>query len=146
MRLLLFLPAFAYLALLVLNLDIFKASTEINFFFITTFQIPVVIFISIFFILYILLIWVWFNFSSIFSSLKTKRLEKEVFDLKSKLLNKQGELIKNIENHFEDVLGKFKTESDKKLELYKKENDKIVSNIEYEMKSLKEKIDKAAKK
>lgn len=142
MRALLFIPAFAYLGLLILNLDIFKASTEINFFWLTSFNIPVVIFISIFFILYIFLIWIGFNFSNIFSGLKTKKLEKEVFDLKSKLLNKQGELLKNIENHFEEVLTKFKTESDKKLELYKKENDKVVSNIQYEMKDLKEKINK----
>ncbi len=77
--------------------------------------------------------------------MKTKKLEKEVFDLKSKLLNKQWDLIKNIESHFEDILWKFKTEADKKLELYKKENEKVVSNIEYEMKPLKEKTDKMIK-
>ncbi len=145
MRLLLFIPAFAYLALLILNLDIFKASTEINFFWITSFNLPVVIFISIFFILYILLIWIGFNFSNIFSGIKTRRLEKEVFDLKSKLLNKQWDLLKNIENHFEDILDKFKSECDKKLEAYKKQNEKVVTNIEYEMKSLKDKIGKIGK-
>lgn len=77
--------------------------------------------------------------------MKTKKLEKEVFDLKSKLLNKQGELLKNIENHFDEVLEKQKIESDKKLELYKKENEKVVTNIQYEMKTLKDKTDKIAK-
>jgi len=142
MRLLLFIPAFLYLILLVINLGIFKTTTEINFFWLTSFNIPVVIFVSIFFILYILLLWVGFNFSNLFTNIKTKKLEKEVFDLKSKLLNKQGELLKNIENHFEEVLLKFKTDSDKKLDLYKKENDKIVSNITYEMKTLGDKINK----
>ncbi len=145
MRLLLFLPALAYLGLLVLNLDIFKANTEINFFWLASFNIPVVIFISIFFILYILLLWIGFNFSNVFTNMKTKKLEKEVFDLKSKLLNKQGELLKNIENHFDDVLAKHKTESDKKLELYKKENDKIVSNMNHDMQALGDKITKLAK-
>lgn len=145
MRLLLFIPAFAYLALLVLNLGIFKATTEINFFWITSFQIPVVIFISIFFILYILLIWVWFSFGNVFTNMKTKKLEKEVFDLKSKLLNKQGDLLKNIESHFDTVLEKHKTEGDKKLELYKKENEKVVSNIQYDYKTLGEKLDKLVK-
>jgi hypothetical protein len=142
MRLLLFIPAFLYLILLVINLGIFKTTTEINFFWLTSFNIPVVIFVSIFFILYILLLWVGFNFSNLFTNIKTKKLEKEVFDLKSKLLNKQGELLKNIENQFEEVLLKFKTDSDKKLDLYKKENDKIVSNITYEMKTLGDKINK----
>lgn len=146
MRILLFFPAFLYLVLLVINLDIFKASTEINFFWITRFHIPVVIFISLFFILYIILIWVGFNFSNIFSGIKTHKLEKEVFDLKSKLLDKQGTLLESIEKHFDGILVKQKEESDKKLELYKKENEKIVSNIEYEMKNMKEKIEKIAVK
>ena len=77
--------------------------------------------------------------------MKTKKLEKEVFDLKSKLLNKQGDLLSNIQNHFDEVLEKQNTDSNKKLELYKKETEKVVSNIEYEMKALKDKIDKLAK-
>lgn len=146
MRLLLFVPAFLYLALLVINLSIFKATTEINFFFLTSFNIPVVIFISVFFILYILLLWVWFNFSNLFTNMKTKKLESEVFSLKSKLLDKQGELIKNIEAHFATTLTNFKWEADKKLELYKKENEKIVSNMQYDFKSLSDKIAKIPKK
>jgi len=146
MRILLFLPAFLYLALLVLNLWIFKATSEINFFWIAQFQIPVVIFISIFFILYILLLWIGFNFSNVFTNIKTHKLEKEVFDLKSKLLGKQWELLEKIESHFDTILEKYKTDSDKKLELYKKENEKIVTNIEYEMKSMKEKIWKIGQK
>lgn len=142
MRFLLFIPAFIYLALLVINFDIFKASTEINFFWISSFELPVVIFISIFFILYIVLLWAGFNFSTMFSSMKTKKVEKENFDLKTKLLNKQGDLIGNIEKHFDDVLAKYKTESDKKLELYKKETDKVVSNFEHQIKSLGDKISK----
>jgi hypothetical protein len=104
MRLLFFIPALIYLALLVINLGIFKTATEINFFWLTSFNIPVVIFVSIFFILYILLLWIGFNFSNLFTDMKTKKLEKEVFDLKSKLLNKQGDLIKNIEAKFESQL------------------------------------------
>lgn len=145
MRLLLLLPALLYLALLVLNLDIFKASTEINFFWLARFELPVVISISIFFILYIMLIWLGFSFSNVFSNHKTKKLEKEVFDLKSKLLNKQGELIKNIEEKFEAKLGEFKKEADKKLELTKKETEKVVSNVQYDFKSIGDKIDKIAK-
>lgn len=142
MKVLLLFPALLYLALILLNLQIFKESTQINFFWLYDFQVPVVIFISIFFILYILLIWAGFNLSSFFSGYKSKKLEKEVFDLKSKLLSKQWDLIKNIESHFETILTKFKTEADKKLELYKKENEKIVSNMKYDFDAIKTKIDK----
>ncbi len=145
MRLLLFVPAFLYLFLLVINLDIFKAMTEINFFWLASFNIPVVIFISIFFILYILLLWIGFNFSNVFTNMKTKKLEKEIFDLKSKLLNKQGELIKNIEDKFDKKLWEFKTEADKKLELTKKETEKVVSNVQYDFKDIQDKLTKISK-
>ena len=109
------------------------------------FEIPVVIFISLFFILYIILIWLGFNFSNYFSKYKNERLEKENADLKGKLLDKQGELIKNIESNMRQVLIEFKDESNKKIELYKKETEKIVSNMVYEFSNLKEKIEKNIK-
>jgi hypothetical protein len=145
MRLLFFIPALIYLALLVINLGIFKTTTEINFFWLTSFNIPVVIFVSIFFILYILLLWIGFNFSNLFTDMKTKKLEKEVFDLKSKLLNKQGDLIKNIEAKFESQLWEFIKEADKKLELTKKETEKVVSNMSYDFKDIQDKLVKIAK-
>ena len=110
-----------------------------------SFNIPVVIFVSIFFILYILLLWVGFNFSILFTNIKTKKLEKEVFDLKSKLLNKQGDLIKNIEEKFDIKLWEFKKEADKKLELTKKETEKVVSNMSYDFKDIQDKLTKLVK-
>jgi len=89
MKILILIPAIVYLALLIINLDIFSATTQINFFWLTRFEIPVVIFISLFFILYIVLIWVIFNFWGAFSNLRNKKLEKEVYELKSKLLSGQ---------------------------------------------------------
>lgn len=145
MRILLFLPALAYLALLAINLDIFGATSNINFFWLFNIDIPVVIFISIFFILYILLLWIGFNFSNVFTNMKTKKLEKEVFELKSKLLNKQGDLIKNIEEKFDTKLWEFKKEADKKLELTKKETEKVVSNVQYDFKDIQDKLTKISK-
>jgi len=43
------------------------------------------------------------------------------------------------------VLIEFKDESNKKIELYKKETEKIVSNMVYEFSNLKEKIEKNIK-
>jgi len=77
--------------------------------------------------------------------MKSKKLEKEVFDLKAKLLSKQGELIQNIENKFDNKINELKTEADKKLELYKKENEKVVTNMQYDFKTIGDKIDKLAK-
>jgi len=77
--------------------------------------------------------------------MKTKKLEREVFDLKSKLLNKQGDLIKNIENTFDAKLTDFKKEADKKLELTKKETEKVVSNMTYDFKDIQDKLTKISK-
>jgi len=77
--------------------------------------------------------------------MKSKKLEKEVYDLKAKLLSKQWELIKNIENKFDTKITELKTEADKKLELYKKENEKVVTNMQYDFKTIGDKIDKLAK-
>jgi hypothetical protein len=77
--------------------------------------------------------------------MKTRKLEKEVFDLKSKLLNKQWDLIGEIETKFQTTLTVFKSEADKRLELYKKENEKIVTSIQYDFNILTEKINKVIK-
>lgn len=77
--------------------------------------------------------------------MKSKKLEKEVYDLKSQLLSKQWELIQNIENKFDTKITELKTEADKKLELYKKENEKVVTNMQYDFKTIWDKIDKLAK-
>ena len=78
--------------------------------------------------------------------MKTKKMEKEIFELKNKLLSGQGALIWEIETKFENILQKYKEDSDKKLEFYKKENEKIVTNIHYDMGILKEKIEKLLNK
>jgi len=47
-----------------------------------------------------------------------------------------------MEKSFDKTLQKFIDNSNKKMDAYKKENDKAVSNMELQMKGLKEKIDK----
>lgn len=145
MKLLLLLPALLYLGLLILNLGIFSASHEINFFWIARFDIPVILFSTIFFILYIILLWVWFQFLGIFKDVQARKLQDENFKLKEQLLSRQGELISEIESRFNETLVKFQDEADKKLELYKKENEKVVTNMNYDVKVLWEKIEKIGK-
>lgn len=60
-------------------------------------------------------------------------------------MNKQGDLIKNIESKFESQLGEFKKEADKKLDLTKKETEKVVSNMSYDFKDIQDKLTKLAK-
>ena len=72
-------------------------------------------------------------------------MEKEIFALKNKLLSRQGTVISEIETRFQKILEAYKADSDKKLELYKKETEKIVTNMHYDMGVLKDKTEKIGK-
>ena len=142
MKFLFLLPALLYLGLLILNLWIFSASYEVNFFWIARFEISVILFATIFFILYIILLWVWFQFFWIFKDAEVRKLDNENGKLKEKLLSGQWELISQIEERLQDTLHSLQWENDKNLERYKKENEKVISNIIFEIKNLGEKIKK----
>ncbi len=92
------------------------------------------------------LIWAGLSFGKVFTNRRIRNLETEVYELKSKLLNKQGELIKNIEDKFDKKLWEFKQDSDKKLELTKKETEKVVSNVNYDFNTIKERLSRIGKK
>ena len=124
------------------NKDVLLFQQEVSFILMKTPEVPVVALITIFFVLYILFLWFIFKFTNFFSHHKSKKLEKEVGGLKSKLLDGQWGLVKDMEKSFEKTLTKFIETSNKKTEAYKKENDKIVSNLELQIKGLKDKIDK----
>ena len=145
MKFLFLLPALLYLGLLILNLGIFSASYEVNFFWIARFEISVILFATIFFILYIILLWVWFQFFGIFKDAEVRKYESENAKLKEQLLSGQWELISQIEERLQDTLHSQQWESDKNLERYKKENEKTISNIIFEIKNLGEKIEKLKK-
>ncbi|NDK10269.1 hypothetical protein GW846_05845 [Candidatus Gracilibacteria bacterium] len=146
MKFLLVVPAIIFIALLIINIGIFSLTREINFFWLFRFDIPVVITITLFFIIYMLMIWAGLSFGKVFTNRRIKSLETEVYELKSKLLNKQGELIKNIEDKFDKKLGEFKQDSDKKLELTKKETEKVVSNVNYDFSTIKDRLTRMGKK
>jgi len=146
MKFLLVVPAIIFIALLIINIGIFSLTREINFFWLFRFDIPVVITITLFFIIYMLMIWAGLSFGKVFTNRRIKSLETEVYELKSKLLNKQGELIKNIEDKFDKKLWEFKQDSDKKLELTKKETEKVVSNVNYDFSTIKDRLTRMGKK
>ncbi len=142
MKVFLLLPIIIYMIVIFFNKDVLLFQQEVSYILWKTPEVPVVALITIFFVLYILFLWFIFKFTNFFSHHKSKKLEKEVWGLKSKLLDGQSSLIKDIEKSFDKTLVKFIENSNKKMEAYKKENDKVVSNLELQIKGLKEKIDK----
>ena len=136
------LPILLYVVLIIINKDILSIKETINFFWITDFNAYLIWDISIFFVLYLLIIWLWLKFSDILSNFKNKKYEKIIDKLKSELQDKEPELINNIEEKFEKIIEDFKEENRKDIKILKKENEKILSNLEYDIKTIKEKIDK----
>ncbi len=141
MKLIFLLPALAYLVLVLINLPAFSQTQNINFFWLYNADVPLGIMVSIFFIVYIVFIWVWLNLWSYFTGYKNRKLEKQVLDLKSKLLDKQWDIIKSIEKHNDEVLAKFKSDEDQKIDLYKKENEKVVTNMQYDFDLIKKELE-----
>jgi hypothetical protein len=50
-------------------------------------------------------------------------------------------LIEDLKSSFEEMLVQYKEENKQNINILKKENEKIVSNFDYHLKSLKEKLD-----
>jgi len=136
------LPVLLYVILIIINKDILSIREPINFFWIADIKAYLIWDISIFFVLYLLIIWLGLKFSDIFNSFKSKKHEKIINKLKAELQDKEPELLSNIEDRFEKVIEKFKEENNKNIKILKKENEKILSNLEYDIKTIKEKIDK----
>jgi len=136
------LPILLYVVLVIINKDILSIRESINFFWITDINAYLIWDISIFFVLYLLIVWLWLKFSDILGDFKNKKYEKIINKLKAELQDKEPEVISNIENKFDKIVEEFKEENSKNIKVLKKENEKILSNLEYDIKTIKDKIDK----
>ena len=146
LNILILIPLLIYIILLLINKDILSLNTQINFFWLYKTEIQIILYITLFFTAYLIIIWSLFKFSNFFADHKTKKQNEEINELKAKLADQTPELIKWIQNILDTKLEEFKQEANKKLELTKKETEKVLWNLEYEIKILKEKIDTLSKK
>lgn len=138
-------PALLFLLLILLNSNLLYLRNTINFFWIFEFRIPVIAYFSIFFGLYVLVTWFLIKFSSFFTGLKTKKDESNIQKLKSQLQDWQWDLIKEIEGNFYNILEEYKKINTENINVLKKENEKIVSSLEDEIKNIKDSLRKIKK-
>jgi len=132
-------PVLFYVVLLLINSDLLAKKENVNIFWIWDVNIPVIAIISIFFVAYIFLMYFSWKFSSFFSDHKLKKLQEENLKLKAEIADLIPEITKNIDEKIEKLVEDFKTMTDKSLELHKKETNKVLGNLEYEIQNLKEK-------
>ena len=133
-------PVLIYVILLLINSDLLAKKENVNIFWIWDLQMPVIAIISVFFVAYIFLMYFSWKFSSFFTDHKLKKLEEENLKLKAKLSDLIPEITKTIDEKTKKMIEEIKTLTDKSLELHKKETNKVLGNLEFEIKDLKEKI------
>jgi hypothetical protein len=104
-------------------------------------QVPILAYTVVFFASYIIIIWLLLKFSDIFSNIQKSKLENEVNRLKANLQDGQGNILNDIKTEFWKILEKSQTETKQTIDIFKKENEKIISQLNYEIKGLKDKID-----
>ncbi len=140
--LLFFIPLFVYLFIALLNPTILFQTSDIHlFWFFEMKQIPILAYTVVFFASYIIIIWLLLKFSDIFSNIQKSKLENEVNRLKANLQDGQGNILNDIKTEFWKILEKSQTETKQTIDILKKENEKIISQLNYEIKGLKEKVD-----
>ena len=135
-------PILIYVVLLLLNSNLLSKKETINVFWLFELELPIIAIISVFFIAYIFLLYFSEKFSLFFAWNKNKKLSQEVLELKAKLSDGTPKLIEEIKKEFATNIESFKEISNKNLELHKKETSKVLWNLEFEIKGLKEKLDK----
>lgn len=140
--LLFFIPLCIYLFVALINPTILFQTSDINIlWFFQIKQAPIFAYTIVFFAGYIIIIWLLLKFSDIFSNMQKSKLVNEVNRLKANLQDGQGSILSEIKAEFGQILEKAQTEQKQAIETLKKENEKITSQLVYEIKWLKEKID-----
>jgi len=140
-NIILFLPLFLYFWFLLINSKLLTQTTKVSLFF-SSFEINIILFISIFFVSYILIIYFILKFTNFFVSNKNKNLTEEINKLKAEMQDREPKLLEKIENKFEEILQKANEKNKENIEVLKKENEKILTNLNYDLKMIKEKIEK----
>ena len=125
-------------------MDLLKKLESVNFLILYK-NIPVLAYSTVFFILYVLIVWFALISANVFVVYKKKKQEKEIWKLKSKLLDGQDALLAKMSENSEKILKSSIEEWNKKLEAYKKENEKVVSNLEFKLEGVTKKLEKLKK-
>ena len=135
-------PVLIYVILLLINSELLSEKNTVNLFWITDVDLPVITLISLFFVSYIVVMYSLFKFSNFFTQHKNKNLTWEVNALKAEMQDNQPKLLEAIEKKFWDILEKSNAENKKNIDILKKENEKVVTNLTYDLKMIKEKVEK----
>ena len=140
MNTIILLPLFLYTFLLAINMDLLSKVEKINLFWVSTPEIHIFLFTTIFIIAYIILIFFVYDGLNSYLRHKVKKMEDEIVVLKSKLFDGQKGLIEKINTNNEHILDDFKKENIVTLEKHEKDTDKILDKLNLVDKNILDKI------
>ncbi|MCH2188208.1 hypothetical protein MK079_00060 [Candidatus Gracilibacteria bacterium] len=142
---LLLLPLLAFSVGLLGNQHIFSIKSDIFVFGLQFPQVPFVLYMVLFLVGYCIILWGVFKFFRIISWYKSNKKNNQIEHLKAELHDKQPEFITLLEKNLIQVLQKNEKTHEKNLNTWKNEHDKILGNLEAEIKFLKDTIKKLNK-
>lgn len=134
-------PNFIFLLLILINKEILFINSDINIFWITNINIPILTYIVIFYTIYIISIYVLIKFSNFFTWIKIKKDENIINKLKAKIADQIPEMNNKLNETYKEIITEFKDISSKNLELHKNQTKQVLKNLEFEINNLKDKID-----
>ncbi|MBS9775187.1 hypothetical protein KGV52_00575 [Candidatus Gracilibacteria bacterium] len=129
MRFLLLLPLLVYVGLAFFNMEVLTQNATVSVFGFAQFEVAIVLYLSLFFVIYLVLVFLIMDTLNVFANRKVRMLEKEVFELKSKLYDER-----------EDELVVFMKEQRNKMDNFLAEQEKLWVNIQEENKVQLQKI------
>lgn len=140
MKIILFLPIIAYIALFIFNLDSFLEVKEIEIFKFGSIYIPVLLYSIIFFIAYIFLIFFLYDIKNVFYRWKIDKLELEIISLKSKLFDKREDIFRDFVKDYNAKMDNFTKEQQVFFEKIQKENEMELLKQKHETERILDKM------
>jgi len=129
MKLILLLPIVVYLCLMLVNLDLLRDFQIINVFWAQTLEIPLILFSSIFIVVYAVIVYVAYSWVNSWQAHKIKKYESKIDELKALLYDNQGRLLESLEKNYTSQFQAFKRDNDAKFETLIRYNEYTLEKV-----------------
>lgn len=152
MKFILLVPILMYLWLMLVNMNLLRETQSINLFWAQTIEAPIFMFSWFFIVLYAVLVYIIYSWVNSVQAYKIRKFEREIVNLKSQLYDEQKDLLDSIKSDYSKQFESFKKDNDRKMQTlvqfneytiekvldetnwnftkYRKETQKLLSNVQ----------------
>jgi hypothetical protein len=129
MKLILLLPIVAYLCLMLVNLELLRDFQVLNIFGAQSIEMPLILFSSIFIVVYAVVVYVTYSWINSWQAHKIKKYENKIDELKALLYDNQGRLLESLEKNYTSQFTAFKKDNDIKFETLIRYNEYTLEKV-----------------